>query len=69
MILNDNLLESSISIKYLRDWLDNQEKGKASYVQLRINDISQENEDEFEDLLINLNDGSLILEKIQLEAV
>lgn len=68
MILNDNLLESSISIKYLRDWLDEQEKGGASYVQLRINDISQNEEDVFDDLINDINDGSIELENVQLEA-
>lgn len=67
MILNDNLLESSISIKYLRDWLNEQEKGGASYINLVINDISQ-NDDTF-DKEISGEIMDLSLDSIQLEAV
>lgn len=66
MILNDNLLESSISIKYLRDWLNEQEKGGAKFIRLRINDSCEDEQDDILDMLAN---GDCELDNIQLEAV
>lgn len=65
MILQDNLLDSNLSIDYLIGWLEEEKKNGGKFIRLRVNDVSEE---DTETTLDMIDAGNLTLEKLQLES-